>query len=302
MMSYRLSNERPSKVRHVDELKKAKKKFFFIVEGEKTECAYIKLLSIYARRRAIVEIRLLERVSKSHSNQYKITAKIQSYLEQSSGLGSETKAQILNLLNLFESNDIEKDFLMEELKSLLPVKAEADGEESTFSIIEEVEGQSNHEIVEQIEAFRAVLDYEKDYDEICLLLDRDQGSFKPNQYDEVLAICEKYQFSLAITNPCFEFYLFLHLDDGSNCNLEKVKENKRITKSKNARKYTEAILRDALKLHNQTYRKNHYDVQFFINRFEYVKRNIENYAQDNITLKNEVGSSFPEIVSRILGR
>jgi len=52
--------------------------------------------------------------------------------------------------------------------------------------------------------------YNSDVDKVCLIIDRDAQNFKANQYDALLAACDKKGFSLHVSNPCFEIWLLMH--------------------------------------------------------------------------------------------
>ena len=61
-----------------------------------------------------------------------------------------------------------------------------------------------------LNTFVELQNFSKDFDQILILIDRDGQSFKPWQYDQVIAISEEQGYKLGITNPCFELFLFLH--------------------------------------------------------------------------------------------
>lgn len=65
-------------------------------------------------------------------------------------------------------------------------------------------------------------------DEVWLVIDRDQWT--ENQLEEVYAGCQELDFHLALSNPCFEYWLLLHFEDGTGINslkdcLEKLKQH-----------------------------------------------------------------------------
>lgn len=60
--------------------------------------------------------------------------------------------------------------------------------------------------------------YKKQYglnshDELCMAIDRDKQSWTEAELSWVAAECSKKQFLLALSNPCFEIWLLLHLVD-----------------------------------------------------------------------------------------
>ena len=67
--------------------------------------------------------------------------------------------------------------------------------------------------------------YSEDIDKMCLIVDRDKKSFKEEQYNYVKEECERKNFKLYVTNPCFEFWLLLHFDEVHLINKEELLEN-----------------------------------------------------------------------------
>lgn len=284
-MTYRLSDRPPSQSRLVDGKKDEKRKFFFVIEGEKTEKIYIQEVAQNVKKEALIDVLILERIQGSHSNQYKITATIKNYLDTHAQLNEHIKEKLIDLSIKYDEEELSESELLEILLEIL-------GDAKEALIIEH-----NNNVIEQIRALNELKSYEKGFDRICLVLDRDYRSFKDSQYDKVINICHENDFLLGITNPNFEFYLLLHLDDATSYDQEKIKTNPRETTQK---KYVEYILNSKLGEHERSYKKNNYDANFFIGRFLNYKENITGYAEDNLILKNEIGSSVHHILSHLL--
>lgn len=51
------------------------------------------------------------------------------------------------------------------------------------------------------------------HDELCMAIDRDKQSWTEAELSWVAAECSRKQFLLALSNPCFEIWLLLHLVD-----------------------------------------------------------------------------------------
>lgn len=291
-MTYRLSKKMPNQSREFSNEREGKRKFFFVVEGEKTETIYLREVSMNIKQDALIDIRILERVRSSHSNQYSITQKIQQYIQSNEKLNKLTIEQLESFAQQYEDDELNEDELLENLKSIL--------DDDTDILVFEF----NQNIIEQINALSEISTYEKDFDKICLILDRDYRSFKDSQYDEVLKICEDENFLLGITNPNFEFYLLLHIDDCSSLDLAKIEDNPKKTANK---KYVEyelnnkigALPADSL-ITNRHYKKNNYDANFFVKKFSEFKKNIQNYESNNIYLKDNIGSSLQHILDDLL--
>lgn len=108
-------------------------------------------------------------------------------------------------------------------------------------------------------------------DEIFLVIDRDKWTSR--MLSEVQKSCFERNISLLVSNPNFELWLLLHIEDVSQLSDEekkKIKENKRVGPQRNARKYLEKTLSDKMDGYNKTGRTS-------IGKFiPYVETAIEN--------------------------
>lgn len=283
-MSFRLSKKIPNQSRMVTEKKEVKKKYFFILEGEKTEPIYMREVTKH-KKESLIDILILERIQPSHSNQFKITASIQKYLRKNAQLDQQSKDALLRLSDAYEEGEISETDLIDSLDGIL-----GDMKDSFIT-------DYNDNVIEQIRVLNELNNYEEGFDKICLILDRDYRSFKDYQYDDVLRICRENNFMLGITNPNFEFYLLLHINNAKQYNVSELLGNPNRTRSK---KFVEYELNDALKSFGQSYRKEKYDPAFFVNKFSDFLVNIDGYETDNDKLKDKLGSSVHEIMKKIL--
>lgn len=283
-LTYRLSSSMPNESRSTGEKVEGKRKYFFVVEGEKTESIYLQEVMKNIKKEALIDILILERIQGSQSNQYTITLTIKEYLDINNQLSKDTNDHLLHLIYQYKEGELNESELTANLKEIL-----GDAKESLIN--------NESDIIGQINAVTKLNTYVKDFDKICLILDRDYGSFKEPQYEKVIEICNEYNFSLGISNPNFEFYLLLHLVDGTSLEQHKIKNNPNIT---NKKKYVEYELNHEMKKYTDSYRKNKYDADFLIKRFPDFKENVKKYADDNLILKNEVGTSVHHIISPLL--
>ncbi|HDX9529695.1 TPA: RloB domain-containing protein [Bacillus thuringiensis] len=289
-MSFRLSNKTPNQSRLIPEIQReeGKKKYFFVLEGEKTEHIYMNEVINHRNKDSLIEVIILERVSKHRSNQHGITVSIQQFLEENAELDQKIKTQLYDLCNQYDEDNINETELLESVNELLGDKNE------------EFIAKYNENAIEQIRLLHKLDRYSDGLDKICLILDRDYKSFKLEQYDAVLKICEENGFLLGITNPNIEFYLLLHIDDAQKHDPSLILENRRISKAKSSKKFVESELNNSLKLFQRSYSKTKFDAKFFVDRFPEFLKNIENYETDNTSLKTEIGSSVHKIIQQIL--
>lgn len=74
--------------------------------------------------------------------------------------------------------------------------------------------------------------YNDELDEFAVLIDRDMQTHSESNMFECIKYCRKNGYKCYIANPCFEFWLLMHLADieaefGSQ--LDKIKENKKVS-------------------------------------------------------------------------
>lgn len=138
-------------------------------------------------------------------------------------------------------------------------------------------------------------------DKICIVVDRDKGSFKEEQYDQFLHLCLESGFTPFVTNPCFEFFLWLHsphfTEKYDQEKIDQLHDNKRISKSKRALKYSESYLRDAF----PKYTKKLNNVSEFVQteNIEAAIRNEKLFSEDVFQLKNKVGSNVGTLINEL---
>ena len=134
--------------------------------------------------------------------------------------------------------------------------------------------------------------YQKGFDKICFVIDRDRKSFTAesggNQYEYVLERCRENGFGFYLTNPCFEFWLLLHLDDLSDLDEEKLLENGMATSNMN---YAEHELRRKLKeAGGPNFKKGGYNPSWFMERIDQAISNEKMYCEDEAGLERNIGS------------
>ena len=114
-------------------------------------------------------------------------------------------------------------------------------------------------------------------DEFWMIIDRDRWKL-----DEWREKCEKEKnFFIALSNPCFEFWLLLHIKDiadFSDVELQKMYENKKVTRKKN---YLEKVLIEALP-EDESYNKTKIKPNRFLPHLEKAVRQSEVLDNDDI--------------------
>ena len=129
-------------------------------------------------------------------------------------------------------------------------------------------------------------------DRIALIVDRDWHSFSESQFDAVLRDGEENHVEVYVTNPCFEFFLALHLST-----LEGI-DKEALLKNEKSGDYTFAHLE--LLRHDPNFEKAKYDVQRYVASCQTAISNLSHYEQDLKRLKNHVGSNLASLLQKYL--
>ena len=294
--SFRLGSADPSLSRMQPE-KKIKPKLFFVVEGAETERIYVQELKNEFENKVLGDVICLDRIDKHRSNQLYIVTLIDTYFKSLSSLDSKI-IQKINLLRdeILLEDTITEDFLNEklsEIKGLVDSKIYQD-------LFGKVNLEDGSDPLEVLNAFVELQNFSKGFDQILILIDRDKQSFKASQYEKVMAISEAQGYKLGVSNPCFELFLFLHLNDIKGLDKRKLRKNSLV---KNDLRYTAYVLKEELKKHSKSFNsKSDYDANFIVSKFHNLDKNIKlsKIVTDPKDLKDKMGTSVYEIIKPYL--
>jgi len=151
---------------------------------------------------------------------------------------------------------------------------------------------NNESLFSELPEMFSSITYDSEIDKLVLIVDRDQDSFTESQYDQVLNSCKKHHFTFLVTNPCFEFFLALHLDNCQSISKEKLLENKVTSK------HTYAY--NMLKKLDPDYEKEKYDASKYVSKFLEAYSNSLLYETNNEKLKYQIGSSIPQWLNSLI--
>ena len=291
MTSYRLKKSSPRNARRKSNNKKERKFFFIFSEGTKTEPIYFSALKEGGHIRRDIQLNIMERTDRyqGHSNQLGVIEDVAQYIEK---------------INLIEDSsdiyDISKRILDGKNISYLDLYKYANFLKDLFDKdIFNKELRDKIDKREFIDAMKAIFNlskYDPTYDEIWVVIDRDLESFKDYQFDNAIVLSKIYNFNLAITNPCFEFFLCLHLSDMKEYNIKKIKENPKYGN----KTYVEKILDNLYMENGRRYKKSSYDTNILMKNLDKALDNLEYYETDIERIKNRVGSSIYGLLKEII--
>ncbi|MEN4981609.1 RloB family protein [Acinetobacter modestus] len=301
-MSYRLSSKNPIDVRSSDsQTIQPKIKIFFVVEGAETESIYLNSFISKFEKNAIGDFIILDRLDRTKSHQKAVTKQIQDFLNSCSGLKDKQISILKNTKELLNNPQLDKKNLQKILNNLKKSKIP----QSVLDLISIEKPNDRLLHLYALESIIVLKRYEKDFDKVCILIDRDKQSFKEEQYDDVIKICEENNFLLGISNPSFELFLFLHFSDLLGYDHEKILDNKKVSKSKSSPKFMEKLLKEYLQNNlSLSFNKNSFDADKFVLEFDKVPQNIisSNLSTCILELKNTIGTSVYNVLDPLIER
>lgn len=199
-----------------------KKIYFLSVEGNKTEVSYFLGISRYKELLGInakVDLEVLQRSRKDTSSAPKhVLELLEEYI------------RLRNLNDDFVMNEIPNELItkygLDTLKQYIdsPISIERNIRQSIDSDLTKIGYDLNYR--------KYLKNYNTEYDEFGILIDRDMNSNPNEDFASIIKYCEDKQYAFYMTNPCFEFWLLLHLCDVAEVYKERfdlIKENKKIS-------------------------------------------------------------------------
>lgn len=143
--------------------------------------------------------------------------------------------------------------------------------------------------------------YDEYRDKICIIIDRDPCSFKEDQYDEVVELCESNNFKLYISNPRFEFWLLLHFSFNEICELDREKLLNRVKHKKCGKCYDEEKLNDLCKRYtSKGYNKTNYRVDYMLSNVENAIENEKEFCENIEQLKTKLGCNIGLLINELI--
>lgn len=129
-------------------------------------------------------------------------------------------------------------------------------------------------------------------DELWMIIDRDKWT----KLDELCTDCKKENIFLAVSTPCFELWLLLHLKDISEYNetvRQKIIENKKTNKK---RRYIEYLLINEL----GSYNKKNIKTEIFINNILIATERAKKIDNPNENYPYTLGSHIYKLIEKII--
>ena len=289
-----------------------KVKYFLTFEGEKTEVQYFSGVANFKKELGIntlFTIVPLERHYEeiSWSNPCKFIFSLIKTLEESStgqmSIESIVKYSVdyiiddLRLINRYKKNlsDFSEE-LYAKIEADFGYKREDIGyDQDTIleCICEYLCGVFPHEFTEiSIDNVQQYLSeqelyYNPEIDKVCLIVDRDPLSFFTDQYNLLVNACSRKNFSLYVSNPCFELWLLMHYSIVNELDPKMMLENNN--------RFLEKELKKQLPAYKK--RKIHFDK--LITKIDDAISNAQFFCEDTVKLESELGSNVSLLLKEL---
>lgn len=293
----------------------AKRKYFLVYEGSDTESLYFE--AVDSMRMAIGIDPLIE-----------LIPIIRSYSEEGWSNPRKILDRIIDNLKEDETGYISYETLLNrimdylyEVKIITTSKIQARNiwkklveicKENLHKSLNECQRidnilQEGHHIIEKLKEYlnldhiiadipniikSGVITYEENFDQICLIVDRDRESFTSDQYNYVLKKCREKKIKFYITNPCFEFWLLLHFDEVIALDRDKLLNNPKVTSK---RRYTEQELKKIF----PEYSKARYPAERFVSDIDKAIKNAKQFCEDEEELENSIGTNLGYLIEEM---
>lgn len=288
--------------------RKAIKKYYLIYEGSKTEMQYFNGISQnkdYLDIDSLIEIVPILRSynEEDWSNPKKILDKLIEYINEKNtdSLSADTftdkvidwllDEQIIGECGIYNKYNIKYELIKLFDSSASKVNLNECLEKVSDFLTQNLNiSDSIVQIKEYVK--NQFVTYERGYDKICLIADRDKQSFKKEQYEYVVSTCAENDYNLYISNPCFEFWLLLHFDEILDIDKKLLLENKKESARK---RFLEKQLSDLM----GGYSKNNIKFDMLVNRVENAIENEKNFCEDIDELKENLGCNIGLLIKEM---
>jgi len=293
------------------------RKYFLIYEGKATESIYFEAVDENQNELGISALVELVPISRSYSergwsNPKKLLDGLMNALKESSRETIRYRTLIDSITdyfdeqNFFAKDERQQEDFFDKLKNfctdILKVNLEtqvkkSDLEKICSRAIKHLKKFYSFEnfVVNVKQIISPIgLDYEEGFDKICFVIDRDRKSFTEEQYAIVLQECRKRKFGFYLSNPCFDFWLFLHFHQATSMSDEE-KQNFNANEKIGRYTYAEKKLREVF----PSYKKTKYDTSVLMKGIDTAIANKKLFCEDEKKLRDLVGSRVGVLISEM---
>lgn len=260
-----------------------KRMIFLSVEGDETERTYFQNLNEHLDANLIQIEVLRHRCGDGYSDPVHVIELLEEYINLRHG------ELIPDVLPITFKEKYSKDFIKKYLAG--------DSE-----LIEEKKKQFSEDLLKigiDIEYRRYLQSFNRDMDYFAVVLDRDCGSHSRRLMQECLYKCNENNYGCFVTNPCFEFWLLLHLCDvKAEFSPEELKElclNKKVSDT-----HTTVSFEVSKRAHHKKTISSGKFIKLYYPNIAKAMKNAESFSTDFPDLFDNLGSNLPKLLN-ILG-
>jgi len=139
------------------------------------------------------------------------------------------------------------------------------------------------------------IELSKDADEAWIVIDRDSQNNPIKVLKEIILECKKNDYNLALTNPLFELWLLMHIEDITKYDKDILKKNEKVNSKK---RFLDKELSNKLKAgyNKKRFNKNivtKENIKFAIKQSENLETNLEKILYD-------VGTTLSLLLNKII--
>lgn len=298
-------------------INKDKKKIFLSFEGIKTEVQYFEgiiknrdILNVNPNIEIILMLR--NHTFLGWSNPLKAMQRTKFCIDNLSNNKRNVSSFISSIVEFcfYNSSHLstkeDASFLYDDLIDLVKIQynlSKNDNFDFTKSIAEDITDSVLTKInkeydIKELDEFinSQFIPFNPKLDKVCLIVDRDRRSVNNKQYEMLVNSCQANNFSLYVSNPCFEFWLLLHFNEVFTLDRALLLDNKKLSSDDNPIHYCENELKKLLR----DYEKNNICFNQLIDRISVAIENEKRYKESIDDLKNELGSNVGILVGQLL--
>ena len=267
----------------VDIERPPKRIVFLSVEGSETERQYFQFIEKYRHKlsiRSVIHVEVLSRWgSDTKSNPLHVYGLMQDYME--------IRDKGILPVDIYErlSSIIKKDYPIEKIKEFM---------DSTLDQTENKRLQSDLKLAKidyDYQKFLSSYKGEDGNDVFAIVIDRDKGSNSEDDIRQLYKICEENGLRCFISNPCFEFWLLLHICDVEQEMSEHQQDLLDNVKISNKHTYVSSEL--SKRAHHTKGISERKFIECYLNNVDTAIKRAKRLGTDANDLLNNLGSNLP---------
>lgn len=284
-MSYRVSGDTFFRLQHVTE---AKRLFFLSVEGASTEPSYFWQLNANLKKMGCYDaaIHVLERADPGKSGPQDVYDLLEACSQLRDG------EQLIRIPGL---NGLKKALDGETLLRLLSDDVDIFSHDFVDFRDRLLQMGVNWDYRQYLQSQPSKRDH------FVVVLDRDKHNHTQQCLQDIIAKCRSKKFMCCLTNPCFEFWLLLHLVDVDELltptELAKIEDNRKVSK-----KHTHVSKRvSEIAGHAKEISAEAFEQFYGKEPLEKARAEAKRFARSNRGVLTKVGTTIPNLMKKLFG-